>query len=76
MTDRESPRLDRLTAAVKRLIALGRERGHVTDDEINAALPPGEVSAEMVEDTIAALTEMGIRVVEAGPGGGEDEART
>jgi RNA polymerase primary sigma factor len=76
MIGRESPRLDRLTAAVRRLIARGRERGQVTYNEVNAALPPGEASAEFVEDTIAALNAMGIDVVEAEPGGGEHEART
>jgi RNA polymerase primary sigma factor len=57
------------TAALKRLIALGRERGWVTHDEINAALEPGQVPSEMVEDILAMLGDLDISVVEAEDGG-------
>jgi hypothetical protein len=56
--------LGTLTMAVKSLIARGRERGYVTYDELNSALPADQVSAELIEDTMATLREMGIRVVE------------
>jgi hypothetical protein len=61
----EGVTLDTLTAAVKSLIALGKERGYVTYGELNAALPADQVSAELIEDTITTLHEMGIRLVEA-----------
>ena len=32
--------VDSLQAAVKKLFARGKERGYVTTDELNAALPP------------------------------------
>ena len=57
--------LDTLTAAVKKLIARGKERGYVTYDELNAALPSDQVSSEMIEDTMATLSEIGINVVES-----------
>jgi RNA polymerase primary sigma factor len=57
--------LDTMTAAVKKLIARGKERGYVTYDELNAALPSDQVSSEMIEDTMAMLSELGINVVEA-----------
>jgi RNA polymerase primary sigma factor len=57
--------LDTLTAAVKKLIARGKERGYVTYDELNAALPSEQVSSEMIEDTMATLSEIGINVVES-----------
>lgn len=56
--------LDTQSAAVKKLIARGKERGYVTYDEINAALPQEQVSSEQIEDTMASLSEMGINVVE------------
>ena len=56
--------LDTMTAAVKKLIARGKERGYVTYDELNAALPSDQVSSEMIEDTMAMLSEIGINVVE------------
>ena len=60
--------LDTLTAAVKKLIARGKERGYVTYDELNAALPSEQVSSEMIEDTMATLNEIGINVVESEDG--------
>ena len=52
------------------MIARGRERGYVTHDELNRALPPGETSADRTEDTMALLSELGIAVTE----GEESEA--
>ncbi len=60
----DSPLLDTMGAAVKNMVAKGKERGYVTYDELNAALPPDEVSSEQIEDTMAMLSEMGINVVE------------
>jgi RNA polymerase primary sigma factor len=60
--------LDTLTAAVKKLMARGKERGYVTYDEINAALPSEQVSSELIEDTMATLNELGINVVESEEG--------
>jgi RNA polymerase primary sigma factor len=52
------------TAEIKALIKRGKERGHVTYDELNAALPSEKVSSEQIEDVMALLSEMGINVVE------------
>ncbi len=60
----DSPLLDTLGAAVKKMVAKGKERGYVTYDELNAALPPEQVSSEQIEDTMSRLSEMGINVVE------------
>ena len=57
--------LDVQSIAVKKLIARGNERGYVTYDEVNAALPQGQVSSEQIEDTMAMLSERGINVVES-----------
>jgi len=61
----DGPLLDALGVAVKKMVTRGRERGYVTYDELNAALPPDEVSSEQIEDTMAMLSEMGINVVES-----------
>ena len=60
----DSPVLDSLSANVKKMVAHGKERGYVTYDDLNAALPPDQVSSEQIEDTMAMLSEMGINVVE------------
>ncbi|WP_149140568.1 RNA polymerase sigma factor RpoD [Gemmobacter caeruleus] len=56
--------LDMSQAAVKRMIADARERGYITYDQLNAALPPEHASSEQIEDVMAMLSEMGINVVE------------
>ena len=62
--DVEATLLDVQTAAVKRLIARGKERGYITFDELNAILPPDQNSSEQIEDVMATFSEMGIQVVE------------
>ncbi|MDQ1898914.1 RNA polymerase sigma factor RpoD [Paracoccus sp. WLY502] len=61
--------LDMSQAAVKRMIAEARERGYITYDQLNAALPPEHASSEQIEDVMSMLSEMGINVIED-----EDEA--
>jgi RNA polymerase primary sigma factor len=46
------------------MVAKGKDRGYVTYDEINAALPPEQVSSEQIEDTMTMLSELGVNVVE------------
>jgi RNA polymerase primary sigma factor len=65
--------LDMSQAAVKRMIAEARERGYITYDQLNAALPPEHASSEQIEDVMAMLSEMGINVVD-GEEGEEPEA--
>jgi RNA polymerase primary sigma factor len=61
----ESPLLDSVAAAIKKMLARGKERGYVTYDELNAALPPDQVSSEQIEDTMTMLSEQGITVIES-----------
>ena len=61
----EAPLLDTVAAAIKKMVARGKERGYVTYDELNAALPPEQVSSEQIEDTMTMLSELGINVVES-----------
>ena len=52
------------------MVTQGKEKGYVTYDDLNKALPPDQVSSEQIEDTMSMLSEMGINVVE------NDEAET
>src|SRR6202041_916793 len=63
--DVETTLLDVQAAAVKRLVAKGKERGYITFDELNAILPPDQNSSEQIEDVMANFSEMGIQVVES-----------
>jgi len=56
--------LDMSQAAVKRMIADARERGYITYDQLNAALPPEQASSEQIEDVMSMLSGMGINVIE------------
>src|SRR6185437_7357174 len=49
----EGPLLDAIAATIKKMVARGKERGYVTYDELNAALPPDQVSSELGVNVIA-----------------------
>ena len=61
----EQPVIDMTGANVKKMLARGKERGYITYDELNAALPQDQFTSEQIEDTMAMLNEMGINVVES-----------
>ena len=52
-------------AAIKALKKIGRARGFVTHDELNKALPQGELTSEQIEDVMAELNRDGVNVVDA-----------
>ena len=62
--EKDSPLLDLTDQSVKKLLKLGKQRGYVTHDELNAVLPSEEVTPDAIEDTMAMLNEMGISFVE------------
>jgi RNA polymerase primary sigma factor len=59
-----APVIDLNDAALKRLIARAKKRGWLTYEELNTALPQGEMSSEQIEDVMSALSDMGINLVE------------
>ena len=61
----EAPLLDSIANAIKKMVARGKERGYLTYDELNAALPQDQVSSEQIEDTMTMLSELGINVIES-----------
>ncbi|MBU2090128.1 MAG: RNA polymerase sigma factor RpoD, partial [Alphaproteobacteria bacterium] len=77
----DAPLIDNIGAAVKRLIQKGKERGYITYDELNAALPSDQMSSEQIEDIMTQLSEMGVNVIddddkeerEERPAAGDDE---
>ncbi len=69
----DGPLLDNINQAVKNLIKKGKERGYLTYDEVNSALPQEEMSSEQIEDIMSALSEMGVNVVENEDDGDKEE---
>src|SRR6267142_2777240 len=61
----EAPLLDTIALAIKKMVLRGKERGYLTYDELNAALPLDQVSSEQIEDTMTMLSELGINVIES-----------
>jgi RNA polymerase primary sigma factor len=60
----DGPLIDLNETSVKKMIARAKERGYITYDELNAALPQEQMSSEQIEDIMTLLSEMGINVVE------------
>ena len=65
--------LDMSQTAVKKMIAEARERGFITYDQLNAVLPPDQVSSDQIEDVMSMLSEMGIQVTEEDEEAEEDD---
>src|SRR5213595_2476968 len=61
----EAPLLDTIAIAIKKMVARGKERGYLTYDELNAALPQDQVSSEQIEDTMTMLSELGVNLIES-----------
>ena len=61
----ETASLDAAQQTIKTLLKLGKDRGFVTHDELNAALPAEEYTSEQIDDVMSTLNEMGVSVVDS-----------
>ncbi|MXO71712.1 RNA polymerase sigma factor RpoD [Alteraurantiacibacter buctensis] len=61
----DAPLIDLNEASIKKLIAKAKRKGYITYDELNDALPQGEMSSDQIEDIQAAISEMGVQIVES-----------
>ncbi len=59
----DTPLIDNLGSAVKRLIDKGKVRGYITVEELNRALPPEKESSENIEDIMTGISDMGISII-------------
>ncbi|NBC88757.1 MAG: RNA polymerase sigma factor RpoD, partial [Alphaproteobacteria bacterium] len=60
----DAPLIDLNDAPVKKLMSKAKKKGYVTYDELNEALPSGEMSPDQIEDIQTAFSEMGVQIVE------------
>ena len=67
----DRPLMDANSAAIKKLIQCAKDRGYITHEELNQVLPPDQMSSEQIKDSMAALSEMGITVIESN---GQDDS--
>ncbi|MDR3179843.1 MAG: RNA polymerase sigma factor RpoD [Holosporaceae bacterium] len=61
--DEKTPNED--SEGLKRLLIIGKERGYITYDELNDALPKEKFSTEKIDVAVSGIIEMGIQIVEA-----------
>src|SRR5260370_41683142 len=52
----------------QKLISMGKQKGFVTYDEVNDAMPDEIVSSDQIDDWLSTLGDEGIEVVDAGQG--------
>ena len=60
----DRPVLDLNDSKIKKFIKQAKSKGYVTHEELNNILPSEELSSDQIEDTMSALSEMGIQGVE------------
>jgi RNA polymerase primary sigma factor len=61
----DAPLIDLNDSSIKKLIARAKRRGIITVDELNEALPQDQMSTDQIEDIMAAISEMGVNIVES-----------
>ena len=73
----DAPLIDLNDASIKKVIARAKKRGYITYEQLNEALPQGEMSSDQIEDISSALSEMGINIVENDEQGedGDEQAK-
>ena len=54
---------DAMGAAIKRLIAKGKENGYISMEDLNKVLPPEKMSSDRIEDIMSAISDMGINII-------------
>ncbi|KLI63815.1 RNA polymerase sigma factor RpoD [Aurantiacibacter marinus] len=69
----DAPLIDLNEASIKKMIAKAKRKGYVTYDELNAALPSDQMSADQIEDIQTAISDMGVQIVESDEEAQEDD---
>ena len=61
----DSPIIDLNNSEIKALLKKGKSSGYITHEQLNKALPDGELTSEQIEDLMSLISEMGISIIEA-----------
>jgi RNA polymerase primary sigma factor len=62
-------------AVLKKLIKQGKDKGFLTYDEINKALPAGEFTSEQIDEAMATFSDLGVQLVEKEDDATEEESK-
>ncbi|CAO5683318.1 MAG: RNA polymerase sigma factor RpoD [Holosporales bacterium] len=60
--------LSKSNPMLKKLLSLGKERGYITYDELNEALPQSEMTSEQIDETMTMIADRGISLVDSDEG--------
>jgi len=63
-----------LEAIVKKLVKMGKEKGFLTYDQINKAIPAGDFSSEQIDEAMATFNDIGLQLVENEDDVNEDDS--
>lgn len=64
--------LSKSNPALRRLMAKGKERGYITYDELNEALPQDKLTSDQIDEAMGTISEMGISIVDSDEEGEEN----
>ncbi len=62
-----------LAQIVKKLVKEGKEKGYITYDQLNKALPAEEFTSEQIEDAMSTLSDVGIQMSEGDDSDSDEE---
>jgi RNA polymerase primary sigma factor len=57
--------LGKANPLLKRLLSKGKERGYITYDELNEALPQDKLASDQIDETMTMIADMGISIVDS-----------
>jgi RNA polymerase primary sigma factor len=57
--------LGKTNPMLRKLFMLGKERGYITYDELNEALPQSEMTSEQIDETMTMIADRGISIVDS-----------
>ena len=60
----DKPIIDLNNSEIKALLKKGKTTGYITHDQLNKALPDGELTSEQIEDVMVAINELGINIID------------
>ena len=60
----DSPIIDLNNSEIKALLKKGKSTGYITHEQLNKALPDGELSSEQIEDVMVSINELGINIID------------
>ena len=74
--DVQMPESNTVALSLKKLIARGKERGYITYDELNKALPQEELSSDQIDEAMTVLNDMGISMMDNDEADADDANET